>query len=152
MILGKGKQGTVYDYGEYAVKVTATPPNTRILRRASDAGVSPRYHGTVLHRGQYYTYHDKLPTKFRPEFANQIPELLTRTLEVGIFHGDVCTCNMMADASGSLKLIDFDDATWVHTEHHLRNHVQNLAYRNNGADIRIVLSSSQLARVYNVNQ
>jgi tRNA A-37 threonylcarbamoyl transferase component Bud32 len=150
-ILGEGEQGVVYGYKTYAIKVVKAKPNEEILRMASDAGIGAPYHGTQVCEGMHYIVHDRLPTPFRAEFAKQIPELITRTIEAGIQHNDYRTNNMMADASGALKFIDFDMSSKVRSHGYKRFDAltARIQYQDDATrkDVQVEFTPEQTARI-----
>jgi serine/threonine protein kinase len=108
--LGEGEQGAIYDVGNNRVmKVTYEKVNRDILYIASEAGIGPRIFGfEECPDGRTYYIQQKLFNAFKPGYASQIPELITRMFEAGLVHNDLKDDNMMADEKGRLYLIDFD--------------------------------------------
>lgn len=112
-VLGKGKQGVVYDVGKYVIKVSKGKVNKDILKRISDAGVTPHIHKIYECNGLTYLFMDKLTDAFKnSKYGNQISRLFTQMIVAGVFHNDIHAENLMAKA-GRLYLIDFDNATLI---------------------------------------
>lgn len=111
--LGKGKQGVVYDIGTYVIKVSKGKLNRDVLKRMSDAGVTPYIHKVYECNGLTYVLMDKLTEPFKDsKYGNQIARLFTQMIVAGVFHNDIHAENLMAKA-GRLYLIDFDNATII---------------------------------------
>lgn len=114
-ILGKGAQGVIYDFGNFIIKVSRGKLNREILKRVSDAGVSPRILQTYECNGLNYILMDKLTEPFKDsKHGNQISRLFTQMILAGVFHNDIHAENLMAK-NGRLYLIDFDNATLIPT-------------------------------------
>ena len=112
-MLGKGAQGVVYDFGKYVVKVSKGTLNREILKRVSDAGVSPHIHEIYQCKGLTYILMDKLTHPFKDsKYGNQISRLFTQMIQAGVFHNDIHAENLMAKG-GRLYLLDFDNATLI---------------------------------------
>lgn len=111
--LGKGKQGVVYDFGKYVIKVSKGKINRDILKRMSHVGVTPHIHEIHECNGLTYVFMDKLTDSFmNTKYGNQISRLFTQMIIAGVFHNDIHAENLMAKA-GRLYLIDFDNATSI---------------------------------------
>jgi len=112
-VFGKGTQGVLYDLGTYVIKVSKGTVNAEILKRVSDAGVSPRIHGIYVCNGLSYVLMDKLTHSFKiSKYGNQIARLVTQMIQAGVFHNDIHAENLMAK-DGRLYFIDFDNATLI---------------------------------------
>lgn len=112
-VLGKGNQGVLYDFGTYVIKVTKTNVNKEILKRVSDAGVSPYIHNIHVCNGLTYILMDKLSEPFKAsKYGNQMSRLVTQMIKAGVFHNDIHAENLMAKG-GRLYFIDFDNATLI---------------------------------------
>jgi tRNA A-37 threonylcarbamoyl transferase component Bud32 len=113
--IGTGAQGQVYAYGDKVIKNIDADINEEAWRRASDSGVGPTVYGTFSCGNERfknnYIIMKKLSGKFNAKDEKQlkqVPELITRMIEAGIFHGDTHDENFMIDETGRLFLIDFD--------------------------------------------
>jgi tRNA A-37 threonylcarbamoyl transferase component Bud32 len=114
-LLGKGKQGVVYDLGSSVMKVRKGLVNNEILLKASDAGISPKVFGIFICDGCTYIHMEKLTEPFLAELhGKQMASLITRMVKAGILHNDIHAENLMAK-NGTLYLIDFDNATFIDT-------------------------------------
>lgn len=114
--LATGAQGSVYLLGhDKVVKNTDEEINQRVWNIASSAGIAPYVYG-VFNCGNErmldnYIVMKKLNKKFNVKEKGQLeqlPELLTRAIESGIFHNDLHDENFMVDESGKVYAIDFD--------------------------------------------
>lgn len=148
--LGEGEEGVVYGYKTYAIKVVKRRPDEEVLRMASDAGVSPKYHGTQACDGMFYVVHDRLPDPFQSSYASQIPELIVKTLEAGVHHNDYRTNNMMA-ADGRLKFIDFGLSVPVRSRgsRYFDAQTKNVTYQDDATrkEVPVVFTPEQMARI-----
>ena len=114
--IGTGAQGQVYAYGDdKVIKNIDEDINEEVWKRASDAGIGPIVYGTFSCGNERfknnYIIMKKLSGKFNvkdEKQLKQVPELITRMIEAGIFHGDLHDENFMIDEAGRLFLIDFD--------------------------------------------
>lgn len=112
--LGEGMQGKIYDIGNnQIIKIGLFHFNERIAQIASNTDISPKYYGKFSCRKTTYYIQEKLPFDYLDLYISQIPELLTRMIEAGIFHNDIKKANMMANKEGKLYLIDFDFGTLI---------------------------------------
>ena len=113
-VLGEGTQGKVYSMDNRKVlKVVYGSTNVDILTKAASVGVAPPIYDIHACKGFTYYVQKQMENPFEQTYADQLPELITRMIEHGIFHNDVHQNNMMIDEDGKLYLIDFDLATFV---------------------------------------
>lgn len=118
--LASGAQGSVFLFGhDKVVKNTDEQVNRRMWNIASSVGLAPYVYG-VFYCGDEripdnYIVMKKKNKKFdktEKRQIEQLPELLTRAIESGIFHNDLRDENLMVDETGMVHMVDFDLATF----------------------------------------
>jgi hypothetical protein len=155
--LAEGQFGAIYDVGNNRVmKVTKDKVDRNILELGSSSGIGPRIFGfEACPDGRTYYIQQKLVNPFNPEYASQLPELITHMIESGLLHNDLHTENMMADETGRLYLIDFDMAEMISkvgfSEGAFRNHSRYLDM-NTEETIPIQFTEHQINRIRNIQE
>ena len=156
-VIGEGAQGKVYSFDDNdnnkVLKIMYGPysANVDLLKRAASIGVAPPIYDAHVCKDFTYYIQKKLETPFNPTYANQLPELLTRMIEHGIFHNDIHQNNMMVDETGRLFLIDFDMASFV-SDYGYKSFDENVKYHSFWEDLQgdnhpIEFTEEQLARI-----
>lgn len=113
-VLGEGSQGKVYSMDNRTVlKVVYGSTNVDILTKAASIGIAPPIYDIRVCKEFTYYLQKRMAKPFEQTYDNQLPEIITRMIENGIFHNDVHQDNIMVDETGKLYLIDFDLATFV---------------------------------------
>jgi len=111
-VIGEGAQGKVYPFDDKVLKIIYGSSNVDLLKRAASIGVAPPIYDVQVCKGFTYYVQKRLEKPFDPTYAHQLPELVTRMIEHGMFHNDLHQNNMMVE-NGRLYLIDFDMASFV---------------------------------------
>jgi serine/threonine protein kinase len=121
--------GSVYDNGDgYITKVLKKNHLKNFINEvklhtiASNHDLSPKIirsdskKGSIVMEKMHTTLSDLLNTiKYDPDEMEQVAQKVYHLVEtlhsLGIFHNDLHTDNIMIDSNGTLKLIDFGDAS-----------------------------------------
>ncbi len=131
-IIGLGCQGTVYNadsdiHGNIVVKeMRCSRIDTTIHNRAAELGIGPEILGTHYDssNGMFYIAFEKLERMITykdmqsPVIGHMLCESITRLIENGIFHNDIRGANIMIDARGKVRVVDYDYSVmaWEYNE------------------------------------
>jgi hypothetical protein len=130
--VAEGRHGRVFEYddGKLLKEIVELPTDKdfktregrnnlkKLLTKAGEINVGPKFYGIGVCDNRVFYVQEKFPLPFPPgepskKTLNELAALLTHALSNGVTHYDLIDLNVMRNAKGELRLIDFDNGEYI---------------------------------------